>query len=122
MRESPSSAFALGRMGVAAVEPLAVLLDHPAARVRTSAAIALGFIGPAARGAAPRLVGLMRDADAETRQAAALSLATVNPHAEGLAAALAAMTREDDIHVANAAATALQRIDCGGGPARTEAR
>jgi len=111
LREAPSSAFALGQMGVSAVPALIPLLAHETPRVRTSAAIALGFIGSRARAAAPDLARLMKDKDAEARQAAVLSLSAVRPDTEGLAAALLEMSRDDDIYISNAAASALEKID-----------
>jgi HEAT repeat protein len=111
LRMPPSSAIALGKVGIAAVPELLECLRDAQPRVRASAAIALGFVGPKAKAAVPALAKLLADHAPEVRQAAALNLGEIDLHTEELPAVLAALIRDDDIFVSASAASLLQRID-----------
>ncbi|HKQ38416.1 MAG TPA: HEAT repeat domain-containing protein [Verrucomicrobiae bacterium] len=111
LRTPPSSALALGRIGAPAVPELVPVLknDHP--EVRTSAVIALGFIGKAAHDAAPHLMPLLDDNNLEVRQAAALALGSIEPDNRELVPALKQLARDDDIFLAGAASAMLRNLD-----------
>ncbi|MCI0748196.1 MAG: HEAT repeat domain-containing protein [Verrucomicrobia subdivision 3 bacterium] len=111
LRGPPSSALALGRIGAAAVPELVKTLGNEEPRIRTAAAIALGFIGEDAHAAAPTLIPLLADSHPEVRQAATLGLGSIDPERRELVPALVVMARDDDIFLSSAAATALQKID-----------
>jgi HEAT repeat protein len=111
LRETPVSALALGQIGSAAVPALVVLLENPDARIRTSAALALGFVGVAAERATAHLVPLLKDADGDVRRAATLSLGTIDPGRKELVPALIAMANDEDIFLSSLAASTLERID-----------
>lgn len=111
LRTPPSSALALGRIGAPAVPELIPVLqnDHP--EVRTSAVIALGFIGKAAHDAVPHLMPLLADKNLEVRQAAALALGSIEPDNHELVPALKQLARDDDIFLASAASAMLRNLD-----------
>jgi HEAT repeat protein len=111
LRTPPGSAIALGKIGVGSVPALIECLRDSQPRIRTSAAIALGFVGPKAEAAVPALTGLLSDSDLEVRQAAALGLGDINLHIRELPPALAALTHDDDIFVSASAASLLRKID-----------
>jgi HEAT repeat protein len=111
LREAPSSAFALGHIGQAAVPALTAALDHPLAHVRTGAAIALGMIGPAAEGAVSALTLCLEDRHEEVRQASALSLGKIEPDAKAVVPVLVTMLDADDPYVKTWAADLLREID-----------
>jgi HEAT repeat protein len=111
LRMPPSTAMALGKIGVAAVPELIECLRDSQPRTRTSAAIALGFIGTKAKAAVPAMAALLHDADQEDQQAVALSLGEIDLHAKDLPPVLAALTRDDDILVSATAASLLRKID-----------
>jgi HEAT repeat protein len=111
LREAPSSAFALGHIGKAAVPALSAALDHPIAHVRTGAAIALGMIGPAAEEAVPALTLRLEDRHEEVRQASALSLGKIEPAAKAVVPVLVTMLDADDPYVKTWAADLLREID-----------
>lgn len=113
-RTPPSSAFALGRIGLPAAAPLAGLLGSPEPHVRLAAVMALGFIGKPAAPEAPALLPLLRDPDAEIRHAAALALATIGVETEPVLNALAAALSAEDIHMRFAAADLLRKIEPDG--------
>ncbi len=109
LRSPPSAALALGRIGPASVPPLIETLRDEKASVRTGAAIALGFIGPAAKSAVPALASLLRDKDLEVRQASALSLANIAPQTNELLPMLIELTHDEDIFISGAALAALRK-------------
>ena len=113
LRAPPSSAVALGRIGRAAVPDLIRTLQDQESSARTSAAIALGMMGPQAEQAIPGLVRLLDDPDEEVRQASVLSLGAIAPQTKELLPALLKMMGEDDIFIRSMAAAVLQRIDSG---------
>lgn len=67
-------AEALGRTGVEGLGVLTKLLDDPDARLREAAARALGFMGVAARSAAPALQRRLKDPESTVRAQAAQAL------------------------------------------------
>ncbi len=111
LRTPPSTALALGKIGAAAVPRLVETLQSEQPRVRTGAALALGFIGPEAKAAIPRLVELLSDQELEVRQAAALSLSSIRPETKELLPALKEMIRDDDIFLSSTAAFVLRKVD-----------
>jgi HEAT repeat protein len=111
LRTPPSSALALGRIGVPAVPELIGVLDHDSAEVRTSAVIALGFIGKPAHDAVPHLMPLLADKQLEVRQAAALAIGAIDPDNRELVPALKQLARDDDIFLASAASAMLRDVD-----------
>jgi len=115
LRSPPSSAFALGQIGPVAVPELRKILRDERPFVRTSAAIALGFIGSGAHPAVPALIPLLKDKDLEVRQASALSLGAIAPQTKELAPALAELTHDEDIFVSSAAASALKILTTSSG-------
>jgi HEAT repeat protein len=111
LRQTPVSALALGQIGIASVPALITTLDNPDARVRTSATLALGFVGPNAASAVPQIVPLLNDPNPEVRRAATLSLGAIDPARKELVPALVAMASDEDIFLSSLAASTLQRID-----------
>jgi HEAT repeat protein len=111
LRETPVAALALGQIGAAAVPALIETLASSNPRVRTSAALALGYVGPQASGATPQLVDLLSDSDGDVRRAATLSLGTIDPGRKELVSALLAMASDEDIFLQSLAASTLERID-----------
>jgi HEAT repeat protein len=111
LRETPVAALALGQIGVAAVPALIETLASSNPRVRTSAVLALGYVGPQASSATPQLVTLLSDPDGDVRRAATLSLGTIDPARKELVSALVAMASDEDIFLQSLAAFTLERID-----------
>ena len=113
LREMPVSALALGQIGMPAVPALIEITTHHDARVRTSAAIALGFVGAKAEPAIPHLVPLLRDSDADVRRAATLALGNIDSgqYASALVPALLRLANDDDIFLSSLAASTLERVD-----------
>ena len=90
-----------------AVRALRSALADESAAVRTQAALALGQIGPAATGAAPGLVGLLKDADETVRCQAAEALGKVGGEEEATVGALVELLQDASAPVKAAAARAL---------------
>ena len=111
LRTPPSSALALGRIGAAGVRELIPVLKNDYAEVRTSAVIALGFIGKPAQDAVPYLMPLLADRNLEVRQATALALGAIEPDNRDLVPALTQLAHDDDIFLASAAASMLRNLD-----------
>ena len=113
LREMPVSALALGQIGTPSVPALIEITTHRDARVRTSAAIALGFVGAKAEPAIPHLVPLLRDSDADVRRAATLALGNIDSgqHASALVPALIRLANDEDIFLSSLAASTLERVD-----------
>jgi len=113
LREMPVSALALGKIGVPAVPALIEMTAHSDARVRTSAAMALGFVGTKADAAIPRLVPLLRDANADVQRAATLAIGNIDSgqHVAALVPALIKLANDDDIFLSSLAASTLERVD-----------
>lgn len=110
LRESPSSAVALGRIGEPAVAAVTPLLRHRDRRVRLNASIALGIMGQEAKAAVPELVRLLGDPDAEVQQGAAIALGGIAPDAPGLIPVLKRMIRANDMFVSDSAERLLRKI------------
>ena len=111
LRETCVAALALGQIGPAAVPALVPVLGNTDPRVRTSAALALGYVGAHAAPATPQLVKLLNDTDGDVRRAATLSLGTIDPSRKELVSALLAMANDEDIFLQSLAASTLERID-----------
>jgi len=113
LREMPVSALALGKIGIPAVPALIEITTHPDARVRTSAAMALGFVGAKAEAAIPHLVPLLRDLNADVRRAATLAIGNIDSgqHVAALVPALIKLANDDDIFLSSLAASTLERVD-----------
>jgi len=75
------TAYALGRIGAAAMPSLLKALDDEKTSVRSGAAKALGFVGPAAKEATPQLVARLNDSESEVRQQSAEALSQIGPMA-----------------------------------------
>lgn len=104
--EREAAALAVGRLGAAALELLAPMLDAPDTDARWWAARALAEVGGA--GAVQALVGALADADPDVRACAALALGRIG---DGAAApALAARLGDESAFVAGIAADALSMI------------
>jgi HEAT repeat protein len=111
LRETPVSALALGQIGVPSVPGLIETLTSPDPRVRTSAALALGFVGGKALEATKGLVSLLSDPDPDVRRAATLGLGAIDPARKELVPALVRMASDDDIFLSSLASSTLERID-----------
>jgi HEAT repeat protein len=113
LREMPVSALALGKIGAPAVPGLIEVTTHPDPRVRTSAAMALGFIGGKADAALPHLVPLLRDSNADVRRAATLAIGNIDTgeHVAALVPALIKLATDEDIFLSSLAASTLERVD-----------
>jgi HEAT repeat protein len=113
LREMPVSALALGHIGVPAVPALIKITTHQDSRVRTSAAIALGFVGAKAADAIPYLVPLLRDSNSDVRRAATLALGNIDSgqHPSVLVPALIKLANDEDIFLSSLAASTLERVD-----------
>jgi HEAT repeat protein len=109
-RTPPSSAFALGQIGAAAIPALAPLLKAADARTRLNAVMAIGFMGRGGGGAVPDLLPLLSDKDAEVRNVTALTLASIGAAREQVLDGLSACLGAEDIYMRSAAAQALREI------------
>jgi HEAT repeat protein len=111
LRETPVSALALGQIGMPSVPGLIDTLANPEPRVRTSAALALGFVGGKALEATKGLVKLLSDSDPDARRAATLALGVIDPARKELVPALVLMANDEDIFLSSLASSTLERID-----------
>jgi HEAT repeat protein len=111
LRETPVSALALGHIGGASVPALIDTLANAEPRVRTSAALALGFVGAKAFPATKELVALLSDRDGNVRRAATLSLGAIDPGRKELVPALRVMANDEDVFLSSLASSTLERID-----------
>ena len=109
-RTPPSSAFALGKIGPAAIPALSQLLTNSDPRVRTSALLAFGFMGKSATNAVPSVLEMLRDNSVEVRHTAALTLPAIGAKHEQVVAGLADCLRDEDIYIRSAAAAILRQI------------
>jgi HEAT repeat protein len=110
LRTPPIAALALGRIGAAAAPALVRISGDPRPRVRTSAALALGFIGAPARSASSALHALLEDAEPEVRHSAALGLIAMGELDRQIVPFLIEMLEDDDHMVRQPAIEALLRI------------
>jgi HEAT repeat protein len=109
-RTPPSCAFALGKIGPAAIPALQELLVAEEARVRLNAVLAIGFMAQRGRAAVPDLLPLLDDKDAEVRHATALTLAAIGADSNQVIAGLSACLSAEDIYMRSAAAHVLREI------------
>jgi HEAT repeat protein len=109
-RTPPSAAFALGKIGRAAIPEIVRLLASPEARVRMNALMAFGFMGKSGREAVPALMKHLEDENAEVRHTTALTLAAIGAEPESIIAGLSACLAAEDIYMRSAAAAALREI------------
>jgi HEAT repeat protein len=109
-RTPPSSAFALGRIGVASLPELLVLLENPEVRIRMNALMALGFMGANGKEAIPQLLKHLHDPDSEVRHTTALTLASLGAEADQIISPLSDCLRAEDIYMRSAAAAVLRKI------------
>jgi HEAT repeat protein len=109
-RTPPSAAFALGKIGKAAIPELSALLSHPEARMRMGSLLAFGIMGTDGKDAVPALLKLLKDQDSEVRHTAALTLAAVGAAPEQIVGGLTDCLSAEDIYMRSAAAAALREI------------
>lgn len=109
-RTPPSSAFALGKIGRAAIPHLSKLLSHPDAPIRMGTLLAFGIMGMDGREAVPDLIVLLKDRDAEVRHTAALTLAAVGAAPDQILTGLADCLGAEDVYMRSAAAAVLRKI------------
>lgn len=112
-RSPPSAAFALGRIGAPAAQPVAELLMHAQPQVRLGAVMALSAMGRAALPAIPALLPLLEDKENEVRYAAALTLGTLGEHSKNVVDGLTACLSAEDIYMQFAAADLLDQFKTG---------
>lgn len=103
-------ALALGRMGKAGADVLAVQLRHGDARVRLSAAEALGQMGEVAEKHTFNVAARLADSDPLSRMAAAEALGRMRELAHPYAGALAGRLEDEDPYVRMIASEALARL------------
>jgi len=109
-RTPPSSVFALGQIGLAAVPALKEILRDPDPATRLGAAMAIGFIGADARPHAASLFPLLTDPNAEVRHNTALALGLIGTEAPEIISGLADCLRAEDIYMRSTAARLLQSL------------
>ncbi|HYT89526.1 MAG TPA: HEAT repeat domain-containing protein [Gemmataceae bacterium] len=116
--ERRSAAFALGKLGKAAVNALAALaqrLDDPDAGVRETAAFAIGEICAHARVSSPQLLTLLskrlkEDPEPMVRRSAAVALGSIGKAEPAVLASLDAAIKDNDPTVRQNVAWALGRM------------
>jgi HEAT repeat protein len=109
-RTPPSSAFALGKIGVPAIAELARSLGSSESRIRMNALMAFGFMGKNGRDAVPIVIKVLDDKDEEVRHTAALTLASLGAEPEQMMASLTDCLQAEDIYMRSAAAAVLRQI------------
>lgn len=102
------TAYALSRIGLAAVEPLTQALGESDLTMKLGAARALGGIGPAAKDAVPALIKNLADSQDPVRDESAQALALIGPAA---GPALVAALQDADAKRRIGAANALTQMD-----------
>ena len=100
-----------------AVATLESALADDSAAVRIQAALALGRIGPPAAAVAPRLIGLLKEADETIRCQAAQALGEVGGETEATVAALVELLKDASAPVKATAARALGALGKAAAPA-----
>jgi len=100
-----------------AVAILEFALDDDSTAVRAQAALALHRIGPAAAAVAPRLIGLLNEADETVRCQAAMALGEVGGETKATVAALVELLQDASAEVKVAAARALGALRKAAAPA-----
>jgi HEAT repeat protein len=111
----PLVSVTLGNIGAPAVPALTKALGDKDARLRRTAAYALGLIGPKAGGAAHVLTEALDDAEADVRALAAKALGRIGADAKAALPKLEEALKEKDARVRVNAALALYQV--GGGTA-----
>lgn len=106
------ASFALGSLGPQALPALIEALRHDRDHVRSGAAKAIGWMGPATTDAIAPLVGLLGDSEAGVREEAAGTLGKIGP------AALPALTESLESEHASVRASAALALEIMGDPAR----
>jgi len=105
---SMDAASALGEIGPQAIPALVEAVDDRDAQVRRGAILALGFIGPEAKEAAPLIIqALEGDAEWLVRSGAANALGWIKPDASEAVPALVQALEDESEYVRSAAADAL---------------
>lgn len=102
------TAYALSRMGAAAVPPLIQALGENDLTMKLGAARALGGMGPAAKDAVPALIKNLADSQDPVRDETAQALGLIGPAA---GPALVAALQDPDAKRRAGAATALAQMD-----------
>jgi HEAT repeat protein len=100
-----------------AVATLESALDDDSAAVRTQAAMALGRVGHAAASVAPRLIGLLKEADETVRCEAAKALGDLGGEEQATVAALIELLQDASPVVKESAARALGELEKRAAPA-----
>ncbi len=106
----------MGRSAGPAVPLLIEAMGDKESRVRSSAAEAVGDIGPRASSAVPALTDLLRDKENYVRGVAACSLGKMGRAAKSAVPALIAASRNPQLDVGKKAAEALRAIDPDAAP------
>ena len=101
---------ALVKQGVKAVPALAKALQSPQPIVRQNALLALGELGPLAKGAVPDLVVILSDNTSYLRIRAAMTLGKIGPSAKAAEPALIEATKQSDKELKLEAFKALDKI------------
>ncbi len=109
-RTPPSSAFALGKIGPAAIPALSQLLTNQDSGIRTSAVLAFSFMGRTGADGLPKVLPMLHDKNAEVRHIAALTLPAIGAKKEQVLTGLTECLADEDIYVRSAAAAALREI------------
>ena len=105
-----SAAHAVGQLGPDALPGLVRLLSHDDKYVRRHAAWGLGRLGPLARPALPDLCRALRDSDPRTGSAAAQAIGNMGADGADGVAALAEAMRGTNIVLCRLAAKALSQV------------
>jgi len=94
-RVNETAAMALGRIGFAAVEPLANALQRSTdSEVRFQVTVALAYIGPNAEAAIPQLTAALQDENVAVRRGAARALGQIGPAAASAVPSLIQILRD----------------------------
>lgn len=105
-----NAAFALGRIGEAAVPMLRAALTHEKREVQYRAAFTLGAIGRSASVSTPDLIELLKSDDVQLRRVACSTLGVFGPDAEAAVPELRKLLGDLDSQVQQAAQRALGLI------------
>jgi HEAT repeat protein len=100
---------AFGPTNASDVPNLVGMLNHPDAKVRSGAAVALAAIGPAAAQAIAPLLTALRDADGQVRHDAAVALKQIEPGRLEVIKGLFRLLFDDDDDVSAAAEEGLDK-------------
>ncbi len=92
------------------VDQLVEQLNDGDSAIRSSAAVALAGLGPAAKDAVPNLIERLRDEDSDVRRSAARALGAMGADAEAALPTLTEMLAQEDDDVGRSVARALGAI------------